>query len=146
MHHADQTSDQLLIPSLALMLMLKQLPTQTQNALLRCSRSVRQELLRRTESLCFTPGVKATGNLSQQLCDVLKERKEPLALTLNMSKGQTHANEMLNLLVEAAGTIRPVRGNGGARMCSVDKLVLQVRSLYDASDAHTCLFLDRSDR
>lgn len=79
--------DGLGLPPLALQAVLQHISNKGRLALLRCSRSVRHDVLMCAETLVLTPGLKKRGQLSKQLRDVLQHRTEPLRLILNLGKG-----------------------------------------------------------
>lgn len=114
---------------LPLQTFLEHLPSQTKNALLRSSLSVRHEILMCAHTLRLRPNsASSLASRRKQLNEVLQERKWPLQLRLDMD-GTTEAEEeqMTMILAEAAAISRPA--HNGSRRCCVDELVVEVRSV-----------------
>lgn len=127
-----------LLPPLAWLEVFTHMDKQTINTLMCCSFTFRREILLCAKSLRFTPGVKAAGQLSRQLCSLLQERSDPLRLVVDMSKGPANAEAMAVLLAEAAGTSR--REPGAAGTSCVAEILVEVRKSAcslsrDAQDA-----------
>lgn len=118
------------LPHQALQAILAQIPTRTKHALLRCSRTVRQEVVLCAPVLRFTPQKTrkslASSNRNEELRHELQRRTDPLRLVLEVANQGPAGEDMAVWLAEVAATSRPARGAQGTPMCCVEELVVEM--------------------